>query len=79
MQHRILEQHSNSYEEVKNWIDEWLASNDELWYWDGMHQWPERWNKVIANDGQYFDYWIHSVYYLDKDIFIFIFILKIKT
>ena len=27
--HRLSEQLFNSYEEVKNWIDEWLASKDE--------------------------------------------------
>ena len=35
MQHGLSQQHFNSYEEVKNWIDEWLASKDERWYWDG--------------------------------------------
>ena len=29
-QHGLSEQYSNSYEEVKNWIDEWLASKDEV-------------------------------------------------
>ena len=59
----------NSYKEVKNWIDEWLASKDERWYWEGIHQLLKRWKKVIDNDGQYFDYWIHSVCYLNKAIF----------
>ena len=31
MQHGISEQDFNSYEEVKNSIDEWLASKDERW------------------------------------------------
>ena len=50
MQHGFSEQHFNFYEEVKNWIDEWLASNDERWYWEGI-QLPKRWKKVISNDG----------------------------
>ena len=29
MQHGLSEQHFNSYEEVENWINEWLASKDE--------------------------------------------------
>ena len=33
MQHGLSEQHFNSYKEVKNWIDEWLASKGERWYW----------------------------------------------
>lgn len=56
MQHGLSEQHFHSYEEVKNWLDEWLASKNEKWYWDGIHQLTERWEKVVANDGQYFDY-----------------------
>ena len=32
MQYGHSEQHFNSYEEVKNWFNEWLASKDELWY-----------------------------------------------
>ena len=56
MQHGLSEQHFNSYEEVKNWIDEWLASKDERWYCEEIHQLPNRWKKVIDNDGQYFDY-----------------------
>ena len=56
MQHGLSEQPFNSGEEVKNWIYEWLASKDEPWYWEGIHQLPKRWSKVIDNDGQYFDY-----------------------
>ena len=63
MQHGLSEQHLNFYEEVKNWIDEWLASKDERWYI------YIRWKKIIDNDGQHFDYWIHSVRYLNKGIF----------
>jgi len=33
MQHfRLLEQHFNSYEQVKKWIDDWLTSKDEQFY-----------------------------------------------
>jgi len=56
MQHGLSEQHFNSYEQVKKWIDDWLASKDEQFYRHGIHSLPERWKKVIANDGQYFDY-----------------------
>ena len=31
IQHVRSEQHFNSYEEVKNWMDEWLASKNERW------------------------------------------------
>ena len=56
MQHGLSEQNFNSYEEVKNWIDEWLASKDERWYCEGIHQLEKRRKKVIDNGGQYFDY-----------------------
>ena len=57
MQHGLLEQHFNPYEDsYKNWIDECLASKDERWYWEGIPQLPKRWKKVIDNDRQYFDY-----------------------
>ena len=52
IQHELSEQHFDSYEEVKNWICEWLALKDERWYWEGIHQLPKRWKKVIDNDGQ---------------------------
>ena len=55
MQHGLSEQHFNSYEEVKNWIDEWLVSKNERWYWEGIHQLPTRWKKFIDNNSQYFD------------------------
>lgn len=56
MQHGLSEQHFTSYEEVKNWLSGWLASKDEQFYWRGIYLLPEKWEKVIASDGQYFDY-----------------------
>jgi len=56
MQHGLSEQHLHSYEEVKIWLDEWLASKNEKFFWRGIHSLTERWEKVIANDGQYFGY-----------------------
>lgn len=56
MQHGLSEQHFSTFEEVKNWIDEWLASKDENFYERGIRLLPQKWEKVIENDGQYFDY-----------------------
>ena len=56
MQHGLSEQHLHSYEEVKNWLDEWLALKNEKFFWRGIHSLTERWGKFIANDGQYFGY-----------------------
>ena len=54
MQHGLLEQHVNSYEQIKNWIGERLASRDERWCWERIHQLPKRWKKPIDNDRQCF-------------------------
>ncbi|EGI62114.1 Mariner Mos1 transposase [Acromyrmex echinatior] len=34
MAHDLADQHFRSYEEVKNWIDSWIASKDELSFFD---------------------------------------------
>ena len=44
-----------SYEEVKNWIDSWIASKDDQFFRHGIRTLPERWEKVVASDGQYFE------------------------
>ena len=55
MAHALAEEHFNSYEDVEKWVSEWIASNDESFFRRGIRLLPERWEKVIANDGQYFD------------------------
>ena len=52
MAHALAEEHFNSY---KKWVSEWIASKDESFFRRGIRLLPERWEKVIANDGQYFD------------------------
>ena len=32
-----------------------LAAKPAQFFWDGTHKLPERWEKVIASDGQYFE------------------------
>ena len=48
-------EHSGSYEEVKKWTDSWIASKDASFFRDGIRQLPERWEKVVASNGQYFE------------------------
>ena len=55
MAHGLAHQHVRSYEEVKKWIDSWAASKDASFFWDGIWQLQERWKKVVASDGQYFE------------------------
>ncbi|GFV19017.1 mariner Mos1 transposase [Trichonephila clavipes] len=51
MAHGLADQHLRSYEEVKNWI----ASKDNQFFQRGIRTLPERWEKVVASDGQYFE------------------------
>ncbi|GFX74178.1 mariner Mos1 transposase [Trichonephila clavipes] len=51
----LADQHFRSYEEVRNWIDSWIASKDNQFFQRGIHTLPERWEKVVASDGQYFE------------------------
>ncbi|KAG5321222.1 MOS1T transposase, partial [Pseudoatta argentina] len=44
----------HSYEEAQKWIDSWIASKDISFFRRGIHVLPERWEKVVSSDGQYF-------------------------
>ena len=55
MGHALSEQHFTSYEDVQQWLHNWFASKEEQFFWQGVHKLPERWEKCIANDGQYFE------------------------
>ncbi|GFT73441.1 mariner Mos1 transposase [Trichonephila clavipes] len=55
MAHGLADQHFRSYEEVKNWIDSWIASKDNQFFQRVIRTLPERWEKVVGSDGQYFE------------------------
>lgn len=55
MGHALAEQHFGSYEEVEKWLDEWFASKTKSFYWQGIHNLSERWQKCVASDGKYFE------------------------
>jgi len=55
MIHDLSEQKFSSYEDTKKWVDSWLASKDADFFRRGIHMLPERWKKVVASDGQYFE------------------------
>ena len=40
---------------IKNWLDSFVAAKPAQFFCDGIHKLPERWEKVIASDGQYFE------------------------
>ncbi|GFW24603.1 mariner Mos1 transposase [Trichonephila clavipes] len=54
MAHGLADQHFRSYE-VKNWIDSWITSKDDQFFQRGIRTLPERWEKVVASEGQYFE------------------------
>jgi len=53
-EHGLSEQHFTSYEDIKNCIDDWIASKDEAFFRRGIHMLPERWEKVVVSD-HYFE------------------------
>ena len=55
MAHDLTDQHFTSYDECKNWVDSWIASKDESFFRRGIRILPERWEKVVACDVQYFE------------------------
>jgi hypothetical protein len=54
MTHGLAEQHFHSYKDAKKWLDSWITSKDESFFRHGIRMLPERWEKVVASDGQYF-------------------------
>ena len=58
MTHGQVEQHFRSYEETEKWVDSWIASKPTSFFRDGMRKLPESTEKVLASDGQYFE-WLH--------------------
>jgi len=55
IQHSFTDQHFKTYEEIKKWLDEWIASKDEHFFYCGIYLLPEKWEQVIASDGKYFE------------------------
>ena len=54
MAHGLTNQRFHSYEEAKKCVDSWITSKDVSFFQRGIHILPERWEKVISSDGQYF-------------------------
>ena len=55
MAHGLSDQQFRSYEDIEKWLDSWIPSEYEHFYRDGIRVLPERWAKVVANDGKYFE------------------------
>ena len=55
MAHSLVDRQFRSYEDIEKWLDSWIALKDEHFYRKGIRALPERWAKVVANDGKYFE------------------------
>ena len=55
MQNALTGIRFTSEQDIKNWLDSFLDAKPAQFFWDGIHKLPERWEKVIASDGQYFE------------------------
>ena len=55
MQNALTGIRFTSEQGIKNWLDSFLASKPAQFFWDGIHKLPERWEKVIASNGKYFE------------------------
>ena len=42
-------------DDVKNWLDSYLAAKTAQFFWEGIHKLPERWERVVLSDGHYFE------------------------
>ena len=56
MSHVLAEKRFQSFEDIKKWVDSWIASKDEEFFRNGIRKLPEKWRNVIASNGQYFQY-----------------------
>ena len=55
MQNALTGIRFTSEQGIKNWLDSFLTAKPTQFFWDGIHEFPERWEKVIASDGKYFE------------------------
>ena len=66
MAHGLADQQFRSYEDIEKWFDSWIASKDEQFYNNGIRALPKRWAKVVAYDGQYFEWFICNHFFTIK-------------
>ena len=53
--HALAEQRFTLYENVREWLDNWFDLKDEQFYWRGIQHLPERWEKCVNSNGDYFE------------------------
>jgi len=55
MQSDLTGEWFTSYESIIIWLDSWIVSKDQDFFRQEIRKLPERWTKVVAADGAYFD------------------------
>lgn len=55
MSHALPMKHFNNYEDIGKWVEEWTTRKDEQFFWEGIHNLPEAWEKCVDSDGVYFE------------------------
>lgn len=55
MQHTLSGQRFTKVEDIQKCIDDFTASKPASFFRKGIRKLPDRWRKVIANEGKYFD------------------------
>ena len=53
--HALAEQRFTSFKNLREWLDNWIDLKDEQFYWHGIHHLPERWEKCVNSNGDYFE------------------------
>ena len=66
MAHRLAYQQFRSYEDIEKWLYSWIVSKDEHFCRNGIRDLPEWWEKVVANDGPYFEWFICNHFFTIK-------------
>jgi hypothetical protein len=51
----LASQRFQNFAEVQNWVANWIQGQKKEFWWEGIRKLPERWAKVVASDGQYFE------------------------
>lgn len=55
MAHGLADQRFQYFEELEKRIASWIASKEVSFFRAGIRKLPERWEKVVASEGQYFE------------------------
>lgn len=55
MAHDLSQQSFKNYEDIKIWLDDWISSKSEKFFYDGIHKLPKLWENIVMSDGNYFE------------------------